>query len=65
MNKIGTMEVEEDGKVTVRRRSHQEGVVGVQVKPISDLVTTQELRDVVKDALLHYIRSEGDTSSEF
>ena len=64
VNKIGTMEVEEDGKVTVKRRSHQEGVVGVQVKPVSDLVTTQELRELLKDALLHYIRSEGDTSSE-
>lgn len=64
VNKIGVIEVEEDNKVVVRRRSHQEGVVGVQVKPISDLITTLELREQLREALLHYIRSEGDTSGE-
>ena len=64
VNKIGIIEVEEDNKVIVRRRSHQEGVVGIQVKPISDLVTTAELRETLKDGILHYIRSEGDTSGK-
>ena len=64
VNKIGIIEVEEDNKVVVKRRSHQEGVVGVQVKPISDLVTTQELREQLKAGLLHYVRSEGDTNGE-
>lgn len=64
MNKIGIIEMEEDNKVIVPRRSHQEGVVGVQVKPISDLVTTAELRESLKEGILHYIRSEGDTSGE-
>ena len=64
INKIGIIEVEEDNKVVVKRRSHQEGVVGVQVKPISDLVTIRELRDPLKEGLLHYVRSEGDTNGE-
>ena len=62
MNKIGIIEIEEDNKIVVKRRSHQEGVVGVQVKPISDLVTTKELRETLKAGLLHYVRSEGDTN---
>lgn len=64
VNKIGIIEIEEDNKVVVKRRSHMEGVVGVQVKPISDLVTTRELRDTLKAGLLHYVRSEGDTNGE-
>lgn len=62
VNKIGIIEIEEDNKIVVKRRSHQEGVVGVQVKPISDLVTTKELRETLKAGLLHYVRSEGDTN---
>jgi hypothetical protein len=64
VNKIGIIEIEEDNKVVVKRRSHQEGVVGVQVKPISNLVTTKELRETLKAGLLHYVRSEGDTNGE-
>ena len=64
VNKIGSIEVEEDNKAVVKRRSHQEGVVGVQVKPISDLVTTRELREQLNAGMLHYVRSEGDTNGE-
>ena len=64
VNKIGIIEIEEDNKIVVKRRSHQEGVVGVQVKPISDLVTTRELRETLRAGLLHYVRSEGDTNGE-
>ena len=63
VNKIGMIEVE-DSKTIVRRRSHQEGVVGIQVKPVSDLVTSQELREPLQEGLLHYIRCEGDTAGE-
>ena len=65
VSKIGVIEAEEDNKVVVKRKTHQEGVVGVQVKPVSDLITTLELREPLKEGLLHYVRSEGDTSGEF
>ena len=64
VNKIGIIEVEDDNKIVVKRRSHQEGVVGVQVRPISDLVTTPELREPLKAGLLHYVRSEGDVNGK-
>ena len=50
-----------NGIPTVKRRSHQEAVVGTQVKPISDLIMTRELRTPLKKALLIYLRSEGET----
>lgn len=64
VSKIGIIQVEEDNKVVVKRKSHQEGVVGVQMKPVSDLVTTVELREPLMEGILHYVRSEGDTNGK-
>ena len=63
VNTIGIIEVE-DSKTIVRRSSHHEGVVGIQIKPVSDLVASQELREPLQEGLLHYIRCEGDTTGE-
>ena len=49
-----------DGIPTVKRGSHQEAVVGIQVKPISDLIMTRELRTPLEKALLKYLRNEEE-----
>ena len=60
VRRIGVIELK-NGIPTVKRGSHQEAVVGIQVKPISDLVMTRKLRKPLKTALLKYLRSEGET----
>ena len=59
IRRIGVIELK-DGVPTVKRGSHQEAVVGIQVKPISDLVTMRELRTSLEKALLKYLRNEGE-----
>ena len=58
VRRIGVIELN-NGIPTVKRGSHQEAVVGIQVKPISDLVTMRELRTPLKKALLKYLKNEG------
>ena len=60
VRRIGVIELK-NGIPTVKRGSHQEGVVGIQVKPISDLVMVRKLRTPLRRALLKYLRSEGET----
>ena len=64
VNRIGVIELK-NNIPTVRRGSHQEAVVGIQVKPISDLVNVPELRGSLQKALVQYTRSEGDTCGEW
>ena len=59
VRRIGVIELN-NGIPTVKRGSHQEAVVGIQVKPISDLVTMRELRTPLKEALLKYLKNEGE-----
>ena len=59
VRRIGVIELK-DGIPTVKRGSHQEAVVGIQVKPISDLIKIKELRGPLKKALVKYLRSEGE-----
>ena len=40
IQKIGVIEWSEKNIATVKRGSHHEAVVGIQVKPISDLITS-------------------------
>ena len=58
IRRIGVIELK-DGVPTVKRGSHQEAVVGIQVKPISDLVTMRELKIPLEKALVKYLRNEG------
>ena len=55
IRRIGVIELK-DGIPTVKRGSHQEAVVGIQVKPISDLVMMRELRTPLEKALLKCLR---------
>ena len=64
VRRIGVIELK-NGIPTVKRGSHQEAVVGIQVKPISDLIMTRELRTPLKKALLKYLRSEGETCGKY
>ena len=64
VRRIGVIELK-NGIPTVKRGSHQEAVVGIQVKPISDLVMTRKLRIPLKRALLKCLRSEGETCGEY
>ena len=44
VQKIGVIERSKENIATVKRGSHHEAVVGIQVKPISDLVTSRKLK---------------------
>ena len=63
VRKIGIIELK-DGIATVKRGSHNEAVVGIQVRPISDLITSQKLKDIMQKALVRYTESKGDASGK-
>ena len=63
VKRIGVIELK-DGIPTVRRGTYQEAVVGVQVKPISELILIRELRKSLQKSLVEYTRKEEDTHGE-
>ena len=63
VRKIGVIELK-DGIAMVKRGSHNEAVVGIQVRPISDLVTSREIKGIMQKALVWYIESKGDASGK-
>lgn len=60
LKRIGIIEIK-NGVPTVKRGTHHEAVVGIQVKPISDLILSKELRTPLKRALLQHVRSKGES----
>ena len=63
VRKIGVIELK-DGIATVKRGTHNEAVVGIQVRPISDLMTSRKLKEILQKALVGYTESKGDASGK-
>ena len=63
VRKIGVIELK-DGIATVKRGTHNEAVVGIQVRPISDLMSSQKLKEILQKALVRYTESKGDASGK-
>lgn len=63
LKRIGIIEIK-NSVPTVKRGTHHEAVVGIQVKPISDLILARELRTPLKGALIQYVRRKGESCRE-
>ena len=63
VRKNGVIELK-DGIATVKRGSHNEAVGGIQVRPISDLITSRKLKEIMQKALVRYTESKGDASGK-
>lgn len=59
IKKIGVIQIRDD-VATVKRRSYDEAVIGIRIKPISDLITERHLRKSLQTALVRYTRKDKD-----
>ena len=64
VHRIGIIGLKENIPV-VERGTHDEAVIGIQIKPVSDLVKIPELRKPLQAALVQYIKNEMEVSCKY
>ena len=64
VHRIGVIGLKENIPV-VERGTHDEAVIGIQIKPVSDLVKLPELRKPLQAALVQYIKNETEVSCKY
>ena len=62
IKRVGLIKNPDSGDYYVPRGTYAEAVIGVEVKPIHVLVRHQDLRQVLRHAVTHYIEDQRDTS---